>query len=947
MATVVSRLEAVLTANVHDFNRKMDQSEGRMAKVGKVAGVAGLAIAGGLAVGLEKSVHAALDAQVSQNRLEQAFRNAHLEAKVYEAGIGRLEKAGRRLGFTDEQTKEALGSLITATHNYRKAASELSVVQDIARFKHVSLVDATKMLTMAQTGSQRAARQLGISVPPVTAAYDALGKNASVAEKAHARLQDKMATGNAVIDAVRDHVHGQADAFSKTAQGGMEQFHAQLQHIEVAIGTKVLPALNWLITKGNELMAWFEQNWPTISKVVRRVMHALRPIIEPILNEIKAIFHVIGDAIHGDWSGVWEGLKKIVRADLTLMRNLISGAAHLFYAALSALGGLALDGLRAGLSGVGNLVTNHVIDPFTSTISGAWKAVKRAVTNLFGKVIGWVKDVLGIGSPSKIFHEIGQNVVKGFVNGVGSMAGVLKHAVTRMVGTAAHKLGVTFGVVTPHGKLSTVSKDWLPEKYRGLTPQVLRALDFASSHGWHGTVTSGYRTYAEQAALYKAYKEGRGPLAAPPGHSSHETGQAVDVTDYGTFGRIMAHAPAFERLYNRLGGRDPVHFSVSGYDRGGIVRGPGRTDTVPAMLTPGEMVLNQRQQELLGGQNLLRRVLGFAAGGIVPQGRGHREGEFYFKNHHWYLDNAGADLRPPIKPDITEWLHVNAFRYLSMDELNHAAKWWKRHFRDVILRRLHGYAAGGVVHGFAEGGIVPGKDRIDPEASRGLDLMKRAWAIVGPTFFGHGGSMPNFKLTHGTGLPFVDGFISRDGKIGNVLESIPISFLRMVARGVPSVLNTVIHEWAHVFQKKRWESGIHLNSEQLFEGGAITFAQDHAQDVWGGLGMGYKLKPESRAWWRGPILDNLGRGWAAMHQFALPPGFRPPNVYDKGGWLQPGLTLAMNATGQPERVIAPGQGGDTVIVQVGAEEVARVVFDHVRGKAQVFQRRNNRPAFGV
>jgi hypothetical protein len=158
MATVVSRLEAVLTANVHDFNRKMDQSEGRMAKVGKVAGVAGLAIAGGLAVGLEKSVHAALDAQVSQNRLEQAFRNAHLEAKVYEAGIGRLEKAGRRLGFTDEQTKEALGSLITATHNYRKAASELSVVQDIARFKHVSLVDATKMLTMAQTGSQRAAR---------------------------------------------------------------------------------------------------------------------------------------------------------------------------------------------------------------------------------------------------------------------------------------------------------------------------------------------------------------------------------------------------------------------------------------------------------------------------------------------------------------------------------------------------------------------------------------------------------------------------------------------------------------------------------------------------------------------------------------------------------------------------------------------------------------------
>jgi murein DD-endopeptidase MepM/ murein hydrolase activator NlpD len=40
---------------------------------------------------------------------------------------------------------------------------------------------------------------------------------------------------------------------------------------------------------------------------------------------------------------------------------------------------------------------------------------------------------------------------------------------------------------------------------------------------------SGYRTYAQQAELYRLYLAGQGPLAAPPGTSEHEYGRALDV----------------------------------------------------------------------------------------------------------------------------------------------------------------------------------------------------------------------------------------------------------------------------------------------------------------------------------------------------------------------------------------------------------------------------------
>lgn len=65
-------------------------------------------------------------------------------------------------------------------------------------------------------------------------------------------------------------------------------------------------------------------------------------------------------------------------------------------------------------------------------------------------------------------------------------------------------------------------------------------------------------------------------------------------------------------------------------------------------------------------------------------------------------------------------------------------------------------------------------------------------------------------------------------------------------------------------------------------------------------------------------------------------------TYDKGGWLKPGLTLAYNGTGQNERV---GGGNVTIPVSIGGEHIATVVWDQIRQKAAVFERRNGRSAF--
>jgi len=59
-------------------------------------------------------------------------------------------------------------------------------------------------------------------------------------------------------------------------------------------------------------------------------------------------------------------------------------------------------------------------------------------------------------------------------------------------------------------------------------------------------VTSGLRTYEEQAELYKKFKAG-GPVAAPPGKSNHNFGLAFDITIFkGSADPEKAKTPVWE-----------------------------------------------------------------------------------------------------------------------------------------------------------------------------------------------------------------------------------------------------------------------------------------------------------------------------------------------------------------------------------------------------------------
>ncbi len=113
------------------------------------------------------------------------------------------------------------------------------------------------------------------------------------------------------------------------------------------------------------------------------------------------------------------------------------------------------------------------------------------------------------------------------------------------------------------GEVQTPVAAWNPRS-KPIAEWIITVLRWASGQGWSGTVTSGYRSYYEQAQLNAA-----GAFSAPAGLSNHETtaypGGAVDVTNPSQLIAVLRGYPGPKKLVGGvLGPADPEHFSATG-----------------------------------------------------------------------------------------------------------------------------------------------------------------------------------------------------------------------------------------------------------------------------------------------------------------------------------------------------------------------------------------------
>jgi hypothetical protein len=208
---------------------------------------------------------------------------------------------------------------------------------------------------------------------------------------------------------------------------------------------------------------------------------------------------------------------------------------------------------------------------------GVLGAVGGAIGSAVGAVGGIMGDLLSQGAGFILDKLPGVGDLPDWVQGMGHYAldkvtGWIKDKVSDVVGNFTGGGGGGGG--QPGGGGTTMF-DGKP-----VASWIVPILSWARGHGWHGSVTSGYRDPQQQMAAARGYGlEHYGP-AGPLGSNHVRTaypGGAVDVSDPPGLARVLSG-------YQATNGRtlvwgnpvigDFVHFSATGHRTGGIIGGP-------------------------------------------------------------------------------------------------------------------------------------------------------------------------------------------------------------------------------------------------------------------------------------------------------------------------------------------------------------------------------------
>lgn len=357
---IVRAKEAI--AELQTVNAEMDKmaakgelasgAMGKMQRAGALAGKSLTLIAGSFAFMAYEGVKANLALQISQARLQNAIKNTGVSFNAAKPYIESHAEAMMNLGFKTADTYEALGTMTTALRSPKMALDALGAAADLARYKHMSLAQAGKLVASASTGQARGLRDLGLAMGKT------IPKGVSFAE---------------LMKLISARTKDAATEFSKTSAGQLEVLRAKFEGLKEELGNALLPVLNkvtaWLIKDGLPHLKAFGKWFADNKGVVVAFTTALAVLwAVPKITAILAVLTTLGNA----YLALAGKAGIAATAEAAATGGAAAGAAGGTAAAITG----AAEGAGIGAAGVGGLlVGGAALAAYTSY--GIYSSIKK------------------------------------------------------------------------------------------------------------------------------------------------------------------------------------------------------------------------------------------------------------------------------------------------------------------------------------------------------------------------------------------------------------------------------------------------------------------------------------------------------------------------------------------------------------------------------------------
>jgi TP901 family phage tail tape measure protein len=236
--------------------------------------------------------------------------------------------------------------------------------------------------------------------------------------------------------------------------------------IAAIIAVIILLWQNW-----DQVAAWLQESWDAVAAYCTEVWDAVATYFTDLWASITTALTTAWDAVVAYLTGLWDSISTGVTAAWTAITTAITGAWDaivLFFSGIDLaatgeaifgtigtgfttawtsitewFGGLwgditgAFDGLS--LSDIGG----NIIDGLWDGLKSAWSGVTEWFASLTDFIPNWVKDALGIHSPSRVMRVLGKYTMEGFALGLGDEQDNVESNAVAIANTPAQAVSAT------------------------------------------------------------------------------------------------------------------------------------------------------------------------------------------------------------------------------------------------------------------------------------------------------------------------------------------------------------------------------------------------------------------------------------------------------------------------------------------------------------------------
>lgn len=158
-----------------------------------------------------------------------------------------------------------------------------------------------------------------------------------------------------------------------------------------------------------------------IQAAMQLMLALARGLIAAIPQMIDAVPGIITNLVESFYAMLPEIIGVGIEIVIALASGLVSNAGHIL-AAVPRLVETIVRGFLAAVKSYWD-IGKAIVDGIRQGITEQWERLKSDVSHLFTGLVDWIKKLLGIHSPSRVFADIGQNMAAGIGDGWASTIG--------------------------------------------------------------------------------------------------------------------------------------------------------------------------------------------------------------------------------------------------------------------------------------------------------------------------------------------------------------------------------------------------------------------------------------------------------------------------------------------------------------------------------------------